>query len=162
MSKQLWALMVVFVTARVLCAQDKAKDAPAEKVELSAAEKTVLDLTNEERAKEKLPPLKPNPILIRVARAHSRNMAKQEKMEHELDGKKPHERTKEAGYKGGFIGENIAAGEEFPPKEVVKVWMGSKGHRENILNSTYTEIGIGIARNDKGEVYYTQVFGKPR
>jgi uncharacterized protein YkwD len=39
--------------------------------------------------------------------------------------------------------------------------MDSKGHRENILNDRYTEIGIGLS-GSRGEVYYTQVFGKPR
>jgi uncharacterized protein YkwD len=44
----------------------------------------------------------------------------------------------------------------------MKGWMDSKGHRENILNPGFTEIGIGIARNDKGETYFTQEFAKPR
>ena len=55
-------------------------------------------MTNKARAKEKLPPLKLNSVLTKVARAHSANMAKQEKMEHELDGKNPSQRIKEAGY----------------------------------------------------------------
>ena len=41
----------------------------------------------------------------------------------------------------------------------MKGWMNSKVHRENILDPAFTEIGIGVARNDKGEVYYTQDFG---
>jgi uncharacterized protein YkwD len=158
MTSKLFALAVLIAAGSLAGAQEKARD---EKVEMTRDEKAVLDATNKERAKEKLPPLNPNPILFRVARAHSSNMAKQNKMEHELDGKKPNDRTKEAGYKSGWIGENIAAGYEFPPLEVIKTWMASKGHRENILNPTYTEIGIGIARTPRGELYYTQVFGRP-
>ena len=73
---------------------------------------------------------------------------------------KPHERTKKVGYNSPWIGENIAAGEAFFPKEVVQCWMDSKPHRENILTKEYVYIGIGAARSDKGEVYYTQVFGR--
>src|SRR6185369_16837206 len=47
------------------------------------------------------------------------------------------------------------------PKEVVKSWMDSPGHRENILNKKYTELGIGIAADKNGELYYTQVFARP-
>jgi len=132
------------------------------KVELTAEEKEVLELTNKERAKEKLPPLKPNPVLMKVARAHSQNMAKQEKLAHELDGKKPHERAADAGYKGGWIGENCARGDApYPPKDVVQGWMESAGHRKNMLDTKYKEIGIGAAKSASGNIYWTQVFGKP-
>ena len=41
----------------------------------------------------------------------------------------------------------------------MKGWMNSKVHRENILEPAFAEVGIGVARNDKGEMYYTQDFG---
>jgi uncharacterized protein YkwD len=44
----------------------------------------------------------------------------------------------------------------------MKGWMSSKGHRENILKDMFTEIGFGIAQDDKGVYYFTQVFAKPR
>ncbi|HYV39101.1 MAG TPA: CAP domain-containing protein [Gemmataceae bacterium] len=128
---------------------------------LSDAEQKLLDLTNAERAKEKLPPLKFNPVLCEVARAHSANMAKQGKLEHELDGKTPFERIKATGYKYSMGGENVArhrAGLE----EVMAGWMKSPGHRDNILSNEYTEIGMGAVTDAKGFVYYTQVFAKPR
>ena len=132
------------------------------KLELTAEEKAVLELTNQERAKEKQPPLKPNPILMKIARAHSRNMAKQEKLAHELDGKKPHERAEDAGYKGAWIGENCAVGSDpYPPKDVMKGWMESAGHRKNLLDKKYKEIGIGAAKSASGDIYWTQVFGLP-
>jgi uncharacterized protein YkwD len=43
--------------------------------------------------------------------------------------------------------------------DIFEGWMKSKAHRDNILKPEYQEIGIGIARNDKGEVYYAQEFG---
>ncbi len=149
-------LTLLFVVSRGILAADK----PEDKFEVSLAEKQVLDLTNAERAREKLPPLKPHPLLFRAARDHSKNMAKQGKMEHTLDGVEPHQRAQKAGFKSPWIGENIAAGEAFPPREVMKTWMESKGHRENILNADYVYIGIGVARSANGEFYYTQVFGR--
>src|SRR5207249_3044988 len=60
--------------------------AAQERFTMSGPEKKLLDLTNAEREKEKLPALRPSPLLFKVARAHAANMAKQGKMEHELDG----------------------------------------------------------------------------
>jgi uncharacterized protein YkwD len=141
-------------------------------LQLSAEEKEVLELTNAERAREKLPPLKPNPVLFRVARAHAANMARQGQMKHVLDGKNPAQRTIGAGYDYGKVGENIALAEgttdkEVPPaKAIVDGWMHSKVHRENLMDPEYTDIGLGVVRKDTGmdkvEVYYTQLFGRPR
>ncbi len=133
---------------------------PAKKFELSELEKELLQLTNEERKKEKLPPLKANPLLFKVARAHAANMAKQGKMEHNLDGKTPGQRLKQAGYKYGFSGENIASG-DYPLAVVMKAWMESAGHRKNILGKNFTEIGLGIVKDPKGVPYFAQVFAKP-
>src|SRR5437868_14246170 len=75
---------------------DDKKDAPP--LKLSDDEKTLLDLTNAERAKEKLPPLAPNPLLFRAARAHSANMAKKGEMKHVLNGKNVDARLDDVGY----------------------------------------------------------------
>jgi len=133
------------------------------KSQLAEDEKELLELTNKERARVKLPPLVPDPILCKVARAHSANMAKQGEMRHVLDGKNPADRAREAGYDYAKVGENIGVGEKGAPLEdAVKGWMDSPPHRANILNRRFREIGVGIARNDKGEIYYTQVFATPR
>jgi uncharacterized protein YkwD len=138
--------------------------ADADKLKMTDEEQQVLDLTNQARAKEKLPPLRPNALLMAAARAHSANMARQGKMEHVLDGKKPGDRVKEAGYRYSWVGENIAMTDGDTTTAVFKGWMESKGHREHILSDHFEEIGLGIARNDKdkGEIYYTQVFASPR
>ncbi|HEY1859398.1 MAG TPA: CAP domain-containing protein [Gemmataceae bacterium] len=145
-----------------LCLIVIAADDPPPKIELSAAEQAILDATNKEREKENLPALKPNPILFEAARAHSANMAKQGKMEHELDGKTPADRIKAAGYDYAYIAENIGVSNGNSPGGIVKAWMESKIHKENILNEKCTEIGIGVVKNDKGETYYTQEFGAPK
>ena len=143
--------------AVLLAAADK--PAPAPDPPLTADEKTILELTNKARAARDLPPLTVSAALTKVARAHSANMAKQEKMNHVLDGKDPFDRMKAAGYKYTRAAENIAMGENVTVADIFDGWMKSKkGHRENILDEKCTEIGIGISRNDKGEVYYNQDF----
>jgi uncharacterized protein YkwD len=99
---------------------------------------------------------------MKVAREHSANMAKQGNYEHVIDGKNPHDRTKAAGYKGACA-ENIACqGPNVP--ELMKDWMSSPVHRENILNPKMEEIGVGMVLNPKvrTEFYFTQVFGKSK
>src|SRR5437868_2107452 len=75
---------------------------------LTNQEQTLLDLTNAERKKSDLAPLKPSALLFKAARAHSVNMAKQEKLDHELDGKTPFDRIKDVKYDYRAAGENIA------------------------------------------------------
>jgi uncharacterized protein YkwD len=138
-------------------------DSKSEKpFKLTEDEQTIFDLTNKAREKEKLPPLKLNPLLCKVARAHSANMAKQERMAHELDGKNPSQRMKEAGYQASWGGENVAMADGETTENIFKMWMDSPPHRANILKDKFKEIGVGVAKNAKGEVYYTQVFGTPR
>ena len=146
-------------------AQDKkqpAKNEPAKKdaLKLSKEEQAVIDLTNAERKKEGLPPLKAEAHLMAAARGHAENMAKQDKLDHVLDGKTHADRTKAAGYKSGFVGENIAWNQQ-TPKEVLETWMKSQPHKENILRKEFTQIGVGIAKNEKGEPYWVQVFAAP-
>jgi uncharacterized protein YkwD len=143
-------------------AEEPEKKEPA-KHEVTADEKAILDLTNQERTKAGLPALKLSLVLSKIARGHSANMAKQGKMEHVLDGKTPGQRTKEGGYRFDVVAENIAWGEKgFTLAQVMKTWMDSKVHRENILQKEFTEIGIGIGIDAKGKSYYTQLFATPQ
>jgi uncharacterized protein YkwD len=136
-------------------------DSPPEP-EISKVEKELIELTNKERAKEKLPALKPNALLFKSARGHSADMAKKGELEHKLDGKNVVDRADAVGYKFEDIGENIAVTDNETPVAIVKLWMGSEGHRANILNKDFVDIGIGVVKNDKGDTYYTQVFGAPK
>jgi uncharacterized protein YkwD len=129
---------------------------------LSRDEEAVLRLTNALRAKEKLPALKPNALLTKAARAHSANMARQKKLAHVLDDKTPADRVADTGYKRALVGENVAGGRRLSPGKAVDLWFHSPPHKKNMLDAKFEEMGIGIARDDRGEVYYTQVFGTPR
>jgi uncharacterized protein YkwD len=131
-------------------------------LKLSPAERKVLDLTNQVRKEAKLPPLRPNLVLFAVARRHTANMVNQGKREHVLDGKDIFDRLDAAGYNWASAGENLATSRKRPAEDVMKGWMASPGHRENILKAKYQEIGIGVMADARGVVYYTQVFGRER
>jgi uncharacterized protein YkwD len=137
-----------------------AQDKP--KLKLTDDEQKVLDMTNKERTARNLPTLKINETLTKVARGHSANMAKQGKMEHVLDGKGIVERVLGAGYEYAHVRENIAAGHDWSIDTVMKGWLDSRPHRENMLADDVDEIGIGIVSDGKGNDYYTQVFAKKR
>jgi uncharacterized protein YkwD len=156
-----WPVLVLLFCGLLPTLQADEKKEPA-KSKLSEEERVVLGLTNKAREKEKLPPLTLNPVLTEVARAHSKNMAKQKEMEHELDGKGPSQRVKAAGYEYSYVGENIGFTTGDTPQKIFSLWMESPHHKENILRKQFTEIGVGVARNSDGEIYYTQVFGTPR
>src|SRR5204863_8417263 len=101
--------------------------------------------------------------LFKVARAHAANMAKQGKLDHALDGKSPLDRLRDAGYKFMAMGENIARlSDRTSLNDLMKGWMESKIHRDNILNQEVDEVGLGIVTDANGQVYYAQIFGKRR
>ncbi|HEY9863507.1 MAG TPA: CAP domain-containing protein [Candidatus Obscuribacterales bacterium] len=125
----------------------------------------VLDLTNEFRSQNGLPPLTLNTQLNATAQEQSQDMAQEDFFDHiGLDGSTPASRAQDQGYTFSFIGENIGVGYQ-TPGEVVQGWIDSPGHRENLLNPNYEEIGIGYfyLENDTGfenwNHYWTQVFG---
>jgi uncharacterized protein YkwD len=145
----------------VLCLTGPAGD--VKKDDLADAEKKLLELTNVERAKEDLKPLGWSPLLAKVARGHAANMAKQKKEVHILDGKTPYDRIRAAGYVYYRAGENVGSmTPDFTPADLIKAWMGSKGHRENIMQGDYQELGVGAALDEEGRIYFAQVFGKPK
>ncbi|CAD5989320.1 hypothetical protein PCC9214_05539 [Planktothrix tepida] len=125
----------------------------------------VLELTNNFRSQNGLQPLTLNTQLNSAAQEHSEDMALEDFFSHTgLDGSTPSTRAQEQGYPSSFVGENIGAGYQ-TPEEVVQGWIDSPGHRANLLNPDYTEIGIGYfyLANDTGvenwNYYWTQVFG---
>lgn len=127
----------------------------------------VLELTNAERTKAGFKTLKLNSKLVNAAQNHSENMAEDDFFSHTgEDGSSVSDRVQDAGYQYSRVGENIAAGQK-TAEQVVQGWMNSPGHRANILNPNFTEIGIGyeFLENDTGSVnynyYWTQVFGNP-
>jgi uncharacterized protein YkwD len=158
-----WVLSLALIGASKSGGADdpKTKTDPQPLLEISKVERELIELTNKERAKEKLPALEPNALLFKAARGHSAEMAKKGELEHTLDGKNVSDRADAVGYKFADIGENIAVTDNETAVGIMRLWMGSEGHRANLLNKRFVHIGIGVMKNDKGETYYTQVFGAP-
>ncbi|MEU8527681.1 sigma-70 family RNA polymerase sigma factor [Streptomyces sp. NPDC048629] len=117
----------------------------------------VIALVNSERSKAGCGPVTGNDLLHKAARGHSDDMAARDFFDHtNPDGDGPGERITAAGYRWSTYGENIAMGQR-TPAQVMDSWMNSPGHRANILNCAFKEIGIGV--HDAGGPYWTQVFG---
>ncbi|MDB9527254.1 CAP domain-containing protein [Oscillatoria sp. CS-180] len=126
----------------------------------------VVRLTNEYRADNGLWALSFDDDLAEAAQTHSENMAEQDFFSHKgKDNTRSWDRARAAGYETGMVGENIAAG-YVSPQSVVDAWIKSDGHRANLLNEHFNEIGVGYfyLEDDTGEVnyktYWAQVFGK--
>lgn len=121
-------------------------------------EQEMLKLINDFRAENGLAPLKINATMCLVARQHSENMAKQDKLDHVLDEKGPGDRARAGGLRGGF-GENIAAGSRGTVAGFHKLWVDSPGHKANMLGD-YAEMGVGFATGEGGRSHwYTTLFG---
>ena len=126
--------------------------------DVKAIENEVIRLTNIERAKYGLSSLKANWELSRVARYKSQDMIDSEYFDHTspIYGD-PFTMMTNFGIKYSTAGENIAYGYR-TAQAVVDGWMNSPGHRANILNSNFTQIGVGYAKSANGTIYWTQQF----
>lgn len=120
-----------------------------------AFENEVIRLVNEIRAQNGLQPLSANWELSRIARYKSQDMADLHYFSHTSPTYgTPFQMIRSFGLTYRAAGENIAYGQT-TPQIVVNSWMNSSGHRANILNSAYTQIGVGYAPNGN---YWTQMF----
>ncbi|GAA3205322.1 sigma-70 family RNA polymerase sigma factor [Actinocorallia longicatena] len=120
----------------------------------------VVRLVNAERSKKGCRPVTTDPRLTRSAQAHSAEMARRREMTHTgANGSSPGDRISAQGYRWGAWSENVAVGAP-APSGVMTMWMNSPGHRANILNCAYTQVGVGIASGD-GKLWWTQNFATP-
>lgn len=118
----------------------------------------VVQLVNQERTSRGLKALSIDSALTKTATLKSQDMAKLGYFDHTSPTYgSPFDMMKQFGIRYRAAGENIAMGQT-SPKQVMTDWMNSKGHRENILKSSYTKIGVGIAKNSSGRYYWTQQF----
>ncbi|MEH7345544.1 CAP domain-containing protein, partial [Bacillus sp. JJ1532] len=122
---------------------------------VSAFEQKVVELTNQERAKNGVPALQLDVNLSKVARAKSLDMKNKGYFDHNSPTYgSPFDMMKSFGITYRSAGENIAMGQR-TPEEVVNAWMNSDGHRKNILNASFTHIGVGYVAEGN---YWTQQF----
>ncbi len=133
-------------------------------IKLKAKEKRTLRLHNHKRTSRDLRPLCVHPKLTKAARAHSASMIKKDYFGHGSVGR----RLKRHGYHWRVYSENIAggSGSNRSPSNIFKRWMGSSGHRTNILDRRVREVGIGTAtgkyKGTKRYTMYTVDFGRRR
>ncbi|MDP4145184.1 MAG: CAP domain-containing protein [Bacillota bacterium] len=129
--------------------------------DVKTQETEVIRLVNVERSKVGLGPLTSNWQLSRVARYKSQDMINKNYFSHiSPTYGSPFAMMENFGLTFSSAGENIAMGQR-TAQEVVTSWMNSPGHRANILNASYTQIGVGLARTSTGVPYWTQEFIKP-
>lgn len=133
----------------------------------SEYEQRVIELVNIERTKLDIPPLKRTQGLDAAARYHATDLGQDNYFSHDSYDRKSGNLIyvcstwqRIATYFSGAAGENAAAGYS-SPEAVVNGWMGSPGHRSNILNSNYWEIGVGYySGSGDYSSYWIQDFGK--
>lgn len=125
---------------------------------------TVVQLSNAARVEGGLPELKMNGLLASAAQAKANDMLAKQYFAHNTpDGKVPWDFIKATGYNYVTAGENLAI--DFTEAESIQTaWMNSPGHRANIMNKAFQEIGIGISKgmfNGHETTIVVQMFGTP-
>lgn len=132
--------------------------------DLNSLARRAVELTNQERMKAGLLPLKWNDSLAAAGAAYAQELATRNFFGHDSpEGSTPVERARRAGYPaygwgGVYVGENLARA--YPtPEGAMQGWMASEGHRTNLLNPKYREIGVGIAVASSGALVWAQEFG---
>ncbi|MFF4399736.1 sigma-70 family RNA polymerase sigma factor [Streptomyces sp. NPDC001480] len=131
---------------------------PTTQVASSDTVAQVVALVNKERSAAGCGPLTEDPQLEVAAQRHSDDMAARHFFDHtNPDGADPGQRITAAGYRWSTYGENIAQGQQ-TPQAVMDSWMNSPGHRANILNCSFKDIGVGVHKGSGGP-WWTQDFG---
>ncbi len=163
----------IYLDARQIWIVMAAPFAPSVGVSEQAAGQRVLDLVNQARATRRYcgntalnaaRPVRWNNTLAESSRLHAEDMAHYNYFSHSgRDGSDPAKRVERAGYRYRMTGENIAAG-QMKPEDAMAAWIKSPDHCANLMNPTFTEMGVAYAVDSNSDmgVYWTQAFGAPR
>ncbi|MEV6313556.1 sigma-70 family RNA polymerase sigma factor [Streptomyces sp. NPDC051840] len=137
--------------------QPSSPSAAPEKAPAPSTADEVIALVNTERSKAGCEPVSGNTLLNKAAERHSADMAARDYFSHTSpEGTDPGARITAEGYRWSTYGENIAKGQQ-SAASVMESWMNSDGHRANILNCAFKEIGVGRVDSSGGPVW-TQNF----
>jgi len=124
---------------------------------MSSDESRILQLVNAERAKTGAKALSASSDCTRLARMKSQDMADNNYFSHQSPTYgSPFDMLKSNNVSYMYAGENIAMNQS--AEAAFNAWMNSEGHRKNILNPNFTELGVGIAPKGNGSYIYTQLF----
>jgi len=152
------------ICAAALCSTPASSAArPGAPAATSRVAADVIDLTNVERTRQHRAALRANPRLMRAAQIQAEQMARARHLAHVLPKAaypSAKDRLAAADYRWRTYGENVALGQP-GAADVVRSWMHSRGHRTNILNADFSEMGAGYATDTAGRPYYVQVFARP-
>lgn len=134
---------LIFLGAQIISSVTVGNSAPVPVAppEIHATELQLVERTNAERVRHGLSPLVLDPSLLQSARRHAAWMTRNRVLRHT----------------GAAVAENIAMGQP-TTAHAVQDWMRSPGHRANILNRSYTRIGVAGYRAPDGTVYWCQQF----
>lgn len=125
---------------------------------VNSMEKQVASLTNSERKAKGLSALTLDSQLSKLARIKAEDMAKKGYFSHTSPTYgSAFDMMNKYGVSYRTAGENIAKGQK-TAESVMNGWMNSSGHRANILSSAYTNIGVGYAKDSRGNTYWVQIF----
>lgn len=167
-------LAVALVNPPAADAAKSVKRCGGGKVYLKPDERKAFYMHNRIRRDRDLKQFCVHPKLQRAARAHSKDMIRRDYFSHNTKGGGTFgKRLKKFGYKPkGFryytVGENIAygSGERSEPKQIMKAWMKSRGHKKNIVNRKFRQIGLGTYtgtyKKHRNTTMYTADFGTRR
>lgn len=165
------AALVVPAGASASCTGADARPGQTARAELA---RTTVCLVNDERSQRGLRRLTLDRRLSSAARAHTRDMVHRRYFAHvSRSGGDVVDRLNRVGYMRGasrwLVGENLAwgGGSRSTPREIMRSWMHSPGHRRNVLDSRFRELGIGVLAGSPVEAgaisaTYTTTFGARR
>jgi len=123
----------------------------------SVEKQQALKLLNADRSVHGLPPLKISAQLSNLADNYAQDLINRHFFSHNNpEGQSPFDRMRQQSIPFGYAGENLAINTGIPSAE--QAFMNSPGHRANILNSHYTQVGIGVGFGSQGTVYVVQEF----
>lgn len=142
-------------------APEAPKTEPVNQPQQSAIERELIDRANAERTKASLAPLTAERLVNLAASTHAANMAQHATLSHALDDQGVSDRLSHFGFRWVKCAENIARGQE-TPTEAIESWMNSPGHRQNLLGSHYTHIGVACSDAPDGQKYWTMVLAQAR
>ncbi len=162
--KRIAVSLILFFLLASLCtknisALDQEKEPPLQKKDVPTIEMDLFNMVNIEREKLGLATVRFSPPLSFLARKHSQDMAQREDISHlSTTGETYSDRLVEGGFYFTKNGENVAYSQTFIPEFIHKGFMDSPGHRANVLDPDFDELGVGVVfKEDKG-YYVTQDF----
>lgn len=127
----------------------------------STQAEAILKLVNQERQKAGVQPLTLSDKLTNVANIKAKDMADKNYFSHDSPTYgSPFDMMKKFGISYSYAGENIAAGQK-TAEEVMNSWMNSSGHKANILNKNFTQLGVGFYRGGQYGTEWVQMFIRP-